>query len=182
MITTLLIVFLANIVSNALGTLKTIFISKKISKPAYIVTFFDSIVFAYGFKTVANEDSFLFILVFSAGKVIGAFLGDYLDNKIALGSVELSFFLEKEKAMKVADILRLMEFKVLTAKCYGEFGEEFFQMNIAAERKETALINEILVKEGINLDSIIIREIRKAKASKEAMQTKGEDGKGILVR
>lgn len=159
MLLTLIIVFCLNVISNTLGTLKTIFIAKKIMKPAYLVIFVDSIVFAYGFKMIATEDSFWLIVSFSAGKVVGAYLADIIDSKMAFGLMEVTIYAKKEKAMEMADALRNIGFSVTTVKGYGMHGHDRFEVNIALKRKEFNLIHEFLKKYGYSNTTMLVREI-----------------------
>lgn len=159
MITTLVIVFLLNVLSNTLGTLKTIFISKRVTKPAYIVTFIDSIVFTYGFKMVASDDSLWLIIAFASGKVVGAILADYIDSKMAFGLLELTIYSGKEKATEIADSLRGLGFSVTTVKGYGINGSERFEVNIAMERKGFPLVREFLKKHGYSNATMVVRDI-----------------------
>lgn len=159
MLITLIIVFCLNVISNTLGTLKTIFIAKKIMKPAYLVIFVDSIVFAYGFKMIATENSFWLIIAFSAGKVVGAYIADVIDSKMAFGLLEVTIYAKKEKALEMADALRNIGFSVTTVKGYGMHGHDRFEVNIALKRKEFELIHEFLKKYGYTNTTMLVREI-----------------------
>lgn len=169
--TTLFIVFLLNVVSNTLGTLKTLFLSKKIMKPAYVVTFVDSIVFAYGFKMVATEDSFWLIIAFSLGKVVGAYIADILDNKLAFGLIEVTLYAKANRAHRLADSLRDLGYSVTTVKGYGFKGHERYEVNLMIKRKELTFIREFLGKNGVEDATLVIREISSV-AGKIAVEKK----------
>lgn len=159
MFITLFIVFLLNVISNTLGTLKTIFISKKVMKPAYLVTFMDSIVFAYGFKMVATEDSLWLILAFSLGKVVGTYLADIIEGKMAFGLLEVTIYAKSDKAINIADSLRALGFSVTTVKGYGMNGVERFEVNITLKRKDFVLVREFLQTHGFTNATMITREV-----------------------
>lgn len=159
MVLTLLIVFILNVLSSTLGSLKTIFIAKKVMKPAYIVIMIDSIIFAYAFKMVATEDSFWIIISYSFGKVVGAYLADYIDDKLAFGLSEVSIYATREKAMFLADSLRDLGFSVTTIKGYGYHGRERFEVNIALKRKELGIVKNFLISQGYDNASWIIKDI-----------------------
>lgn len=159
MVFTLLTVFILNVLSSTLGSLKTIFIAKKVMKPAYIVIMVDSIIFAYAFKMVATEDSFWIIISYSFGKVVGAYLADIIDNKLAFGLCEVSIYATKEKATFMADELRELGFSVTTIKGYGYHGRERFEVNIALKRKELNVVKDFLTLQGYDNASWIVKEI-----------------------
>ena len=79
MIINLIIIFLLNAISNCLGTLKTLFISKQMIKPVYIVVFSDALVFSYAFKLVSDSSDVIYILAFAFGKVFGIYLADIIE-------------------------------------------------------------------------------------------------------
>lgn len=166
-------VFILNVVSNTLGTLKTLFLAKKIMKPAYVVTFIDSIVFAYGFKMVATEDSLWVIVAFSLGKVVGAYLADILDNKMAFGLIEVTLYAKANRAHKLADSLRDLGYSVTTVKGYGFKGSERYEVNLTIKRKELSFIREFLGKNGILDATLVIREVSSV-AGKIAVEKKNQ--------
>lgn len=157
----ILFVFLLNIAASTMGVLNTILISKKIMKPVYAVMFVDAIVFTTGLKMVSNGDSFYFILAFAAGKVIGAFCANQIEDKLALGVLEVNVFAKAEKAFQMADALREMGYGVTTIKGYGPEGTKRFSLDVTIKRKELDLLKEILEKFGYDDATMTIKEIKK---------------------
>lgn len=156
-----LAVFFLNIAASTMGVLNTILISKKIMKPVYFVMFIDAIVFTTGIKLVSNGDSFYFILAFAAGKVIGAFLANKIEDKLALGLLEVTVFAKPDKAFLIADALREMGYGVTTMKGYGQDGNIRFSVEVTIKRKEYDLLKSILEKYGYNDAAMVIKEIKK---------------------
>lgn len=160
LIITGLIVFLLNLISNCLGTLKTIFISKQLGKITYWLVAVDSLLFAVVLKAISSGDSFVTIAAFVAGKVFGAMLADYIEGKLALGLLEVTVFAKEEKAITIADSLRDMGYSVTTFKGYGMEGKERFTINITIARKEMSLLKEILSKYNLNTPNMVIKEVK----------------------
>lgn len=156
----LVVVFLANVISNSLSTLKTLFISKKIMKPVYLIVFLDAIIFISGFKIVTQENSVWFVLAFALGKVIGVYIADLIENKIALGTLEVVIYAKKEKAIKIADTLRNMGYTVTTHVGYGLQGNKRFCVAILIDRKEYFVLKDILKKFGYTEATMFVREIK----------------------
>lgn len=142
------IVFIFNTVSTCLGTLKTIFLSKQIVKPVYITVFLDALIFAYAFKLVAESSGFYYILAFALGRLSGVFLGNFLDDRMAIGLVEVTIYKHIEDGIKLADELRAYGYSVTTEKGYGLQGKERLVLNIILDRKELSELQETLSRDG----------------------------------
>ena len=140
----IVLVFVLNALSTCLGTLKTIFLSKQIIKPVYITVFLDALLFAYAFKLIAGSSGFYYILAFALGRISGVFIGNFLDNRIAMGTVEVTVHKGFNNGIKLADELRSYGYSVTTEKGYGLEGKDRLVLNIILERKELAKLQEIL--------------------------------------
>lgn len=169
----LFLVFILNVVSNCLGTLKTIFISKQIGNITYIITAIDALFFSIVLKAISDGDGILFIFAYCLGKVVGAILADILENKyIALGIYEVTIYSNPTKAIEIADKLRLLGYSVNTCKQYGNNGKERYAIIITIERKELDFLREKLSEFDLNNPTMIVQEIKsiegkiKAKANK----------------
>ena len=108
-----LFILLLNTIGETMKTLRTIFISKKIMRPVYFMIFIDSLIFATGMKLVTQGNGVQFVLAYALGKVIGVWIGDKIEEKIALGLIEVTVFTKKEKAKIIADRIRDLGFSVI---------------------------------------------------------------------
>lgn len=146
--------------SNAIGTLKTIFVSKKYLKPVYITTFLDAIVFGTIMKKITSGEEFYLIIAFAIGKVLGAWLGDFLDNKLALGILEIDIYLNHFEKMKdIADELRDLGYSTETSVSFGYKGKKRYKINVTMLRKEIPILREILAKYEYPDPTMRIKEI-----------------------
>jgi len=155
-----LIIFLINVISNCLGTLKTIFISKNMKSPVYIVTAIDAFVFAFVIKSISNGDDIITIIAFVLGKVVGVYIGQIIDKKLALGILDISIYAKEERAKNLADKLRDIGYSVTTQKGYGYNGNERFIINITIARKEMDFLMKLLEKYGYNKATMIVKEVK----------------------
>lgn len=153
-------IFFLNLISNCLGTLKTIFISKQLGKITYWLVAVDSLLFAVVLKAISSGDNFISILAFVLGKVIGSMLADYIEEKLALGLLEVSIYAKEEKAIEIADFLRSLGYSVTNFKGYGIEGKERFMITITIARKEMSLLKNILKKYNLINPNMIIKEIK----------------------
>lgn len=161
MIWALATLFLLQVISTAINTLKTIFLTKGISKPAYILTFMDAIAFSWGMELITTGDGFLFIIVFALGKTLGTFLGDVVEKKLALGTLEITIMVKPEKAIKIADHLRSLGYSVNTKKVYGINGQEKFDICLFIQRKEFEFLKGTLERLGFKDVSMVITDVNK---------------------
>lgn len=128
----------------------------------YIITFIDAILFASILKVVTEAEGFTFALAYAIGKVLGSFLGDKLDDKLALGIIELKFFMSnKEKAIIIADSLREKGFSVNTQVAYGQSGVKRFEISVTLNKKEKGTLHEILFENGVENPTFIEKDISK---------------------
>ena len=162
MIKNLVILFILTTLSNAIATLKNMFIIKKQSKPAYIATFVDAIVFGTIMKRISDGENVFFILAFAFGKVVGVWLGKIIENKIALGILEIEVFVNKKEAMiNIADELRDLGYSVETTISYGYKGRKRYIIGITALRKELDNVKEVVIANGYKKPTMKIKEIAK---------------------
>lgn len=156
----LLFVFILNVFGSTMKVLNTILISKKIMKPVYIIMFLDAIVFMLGIKLVTEGESFTLILAFAFGKVIGAYFANILEDRLALGILEVAIYSSVVEAKQLADILREMGYGVTTVKGYGFNGKPRFEVNVTIQRKELKLLKNVLKQVGYEEAVMIIRELK----------------------
>jgi uncharacterized protein YebE (UPF0316 family) len=161
MVVNLIIIFLLNAISNCLGTLKTLFISKQMIRPAYFVVFSDALLFSYAFKLVSDSSDMIYILAFAFGKVFGIFLADIIERKMAIGVLEVSVYTRREKGRKIADFLRRQGYSVTTHIGFGMKGKERWIINIIVKRKDFEKLNAVLAgfNENITMSVTEIRSI-----------------------
>ncbi len=138
MILELILIVVVMAVSNSLGTLKTIFVSKKFLRPVYLIVFIDALIFAAVIsKVVTTGDGTYYILAFALGKTIGVFLGSIVENKLAFGVLEVDiFFNNKAKMVNTADELRGKGYSANTLIAYGFNGKKRYVVKATLPRKK----------------------------------------------
>jgi len=153
-------IFIINALSNCLGTLKTIFISRNVKTPVYIVTAIDALVFAFVVKSISNGDNTITILAFVLGKVVGVYIGQVIDKKLGLGILDIYVYAKEEKAKSLADKLRDVGYSITTQKGYGFNGNKRYTVNVTIARKELDFLIELLGKYGFDKATMIIKEVK----------------------
>lgn len=143
-----MIILLLNILGSCLKNLKTVFLSQNAIKPVYITTFIDSIVFFYAFKVTTTSSGITFIIAFALGKLIGVFLGNLIEKKLAYGLLEIDVYKHSEKGKILADALRNHGYSVTTTVGYGVQGVERLMLKIILPRNCFSDLHEILKQDG----------------------------------
>lgn len=161
MILGLVTVFILQVVTTAMNTLRTIFITKGISKPAYILTFIDAILFSWGMKLVVTGEGYLFLIIFAVGKTVGTLLGDIAEKRLALGTLEVTIYAKREKAIKLADQLRDLGYSVNTRKAHGLGGTPRFEVCLIIQRKEYKILKDTLQRLGFSNATMSVRDVNK---------------------
>lgn len=156
----LLIIFILQVVSTATNTLKTIFLTKGITKPAYLMTFVDAIIFVLSMKLALDGEGFIFLIVYAIGKTLGAVLGDVVEKKLALGTLEITISIKKNKGIEIADKLRELGYTVNTREVYGLNGNERYEVWFITKRKEFNFIIDYLDKIGHDNLSMVVAEVK----------------------
>lgn len=143
-----MIILFLNILGSCLKNLKTVFLSQNAIKPVYITTFIDSVVFFYAFKLTTTSSGFAFVFVFAIGKLVGVYLGNQIEKKLAYGLLEVDVYKHKDQGKLLADALRDQGYSVTTTVGYGVKGLERLMLKIILPRNCFSDLHEILKKDG----------------------------------
>ena len=133
-------------ISDTLATLKTIFVSRKFMKPVYFVVFINAVIFILVVsKVVEDEYGFYYALAFAAGKTLGVYFGSLVEERMALGILEINVFSNsQERMIDIADYLRKLGYSVNTHNVYGFNGKRRYVTDIMIRRKWIGQLKQIL--------------------------------------
>lgn len=161
-ILTLLFLFTITSFTNILTTLKTIFLSKKIMNPVYILVFIDAIIFATVLTKITNSNSVHFIIAYAFGRMFGVFIGGKIEERLALGIIEIDLFLNnKNKMIEVAERLRQEGYTVNNFVARGMNGDVRHKIEIVMKRKEFKVLERILDEYGVTNPTLKIKNLSK---------------------
>lgn len=141
-----------NIITSATGVLKTIFTAKGYKKEMSYIIFVDSFLFALILTALNNNpvNGLLFAFVFATSKVIGANIGSVISSKIALGIVDISFYVSSKTKMKIlGDILRKEKYSVNITVKYGAGGVKRYEIQVTTLAKERENVKTIVRNLGV---------------------------------
>lgn len=154
--------FLITSFTNILATLKTILISKKIMNPVYIVVFIDAIIFAATLTKVVGSTGIYFTMAYALGKTFGVFIGGKVEERLALGIIEVDLFLSnQQKMIQVAESLRDEGYTVNNFLARGINGERRYKIEVVLARKEYKNFEMILSEYDVTTPTLKIKDISK---------------------
>ena len=83
-----LLIFLARVSDQTIGTLRLIFIAKGFRKFAPLIGFFESLIWLLAIREILNHlDNYLCFVAYAGGFATGNYVGMLIEEKISIGSV-----------------------------------------------------------------------------------------------
>lgn len=151
---------LITIVSSAVNTLRSMLLARKQVKAGYLATFVDAVLFATIMKKISSGDGLIFALSYALGKTIGAYLGNLMEEKIALGILQVEISLNHfEKMVEIADELRDLGYAVETSSVFGYGGKKRYKINITISRDEINILRQVLNDHGYRNPTLVIKDV-----------------------
>lgn len=158
----LIVLFLITAFTNVLSTLKTILISKKIMNPVYLLVFVDAIIFANIVGKVTSSDGLHFTIAYALGRSAGVFIGNKIEERLALGILEVDLFLNnKSKMIKIAEELRDAGYTVNNYSVSGNNGDKRYKVETVIKRKEFKIFEDIVDDCGVSKPTLKIKNLSK---------------------
>ncbi|MBU5427474.1 hypothetical protein KQI41_13865 [Tissierella pigra] len=154
--------FLITAFTNILATLKTILMSKKIMNPVYLLVFTDAMIFATTVSKVTSSDGIQFTIAYALGRTMGVFIGGKIEDKLALGILEVDLFLnDKNKVTEISRRLRETGYTVNTFLTRGNNDEKRYQVEVVIKRKEFKIFEEIIREFNVINPTLKIKTLNK---------------------
>jgi uncharacterized protein YebE (UPF0316 family) len=152
--------FLITALTNILATLRTILTSKNIMNPVYLLSFADAVIFAATISKVSSSDGLHYTIAYALGKTLGVYIGNKLEEKLALGILEVDVFLNnKDKMIEVAEELRTVGYTVNNFLARGNNGERRYKIEVVIKRKEFKILQGILNDCGVSDPTLKIKSL-----------------------
>ncbi len=161
-IISLLGLFLITSLTNILATLKTMLVSKKIMNPVYLVVFIDAMIFATVVTKVTSSTGFHFTIAYACGRTVGVYIGNKLEERLALGILEVDLFLtNKNKMIRVEEMLRKEGYTVNSFLAKGTDGEKRYKIEVVIKRNEYSIFENIVSQCGVDKPTLKIKNLSK---------------------
>lgn len=152
--------FLITALTNILATLKTILISKKIMNPVYLLAFADAMIFATTISKVSSSDGLQYTIAYALGRTFGVYIGNKLEERLALGILEVDIFLtRKDKMVAVAEELRQEGYTVNNFLARGNNGDRRYKVEVVIKRREFKFLEEVLHHCGVENPTLKVKSL-----------------------
>ncbi|MGE5370845.1 MAG: hypothetical protein ACM3QZ_02545 [Solirubrobacterales bacterium] len=142
------LIFFASLAATSLGTLSTLFLSRQVVKPVYLITFLDALIAASVLRSMSSSRGLYFIVAFALGKTVGVFVGQQLERWFAPGYVELTVYKHPDDGARLADRLRERGYSVTTQIGSGQEGRPRMVLMIFTPRRALPDVKRVLFDEG----------------------------------
>jgi len=117
-----LIIFFARIFDQTIGTIRIIFISKGMKHLAPVLGFFEVLLWLIIMKQIfQNLDNYLYYFAYAAGFGMGSFVGIKIEEKMAMGLVQVRVIPQKDSS-KLVEFLRKAGYRFTTIRGSGAEG------------------------------------------------------------
>lgn len=157
---TLILFFVLRIFSTTLGTTKTILVSNKAKKITYIIVAIDAFVVSKVLKMLVANDWWV-IPVYVLSSVIGTYLGNKLESKIAIGYNEIEIFLPNQDVMFNLQDNLIAEGYSSTAYIGNKSkNKKRYSLKIQIKRKNMKNFREMLLMNNIVNPNMVIKQIK----------------------
>lgn len=158
----LITLFLVTAFTNILATLKTILMSKKIMNPVYLLVFMDAMIFATIVTKINSADGIQFTIAYALGKTVGVFIGGKIEDRLALGILEVDLFLNnRDKVTQISKKLRDTGYTVNNFVVGGNNEDKRYQIEVVIKRKEIKVLEDIIKEYGILNPTMKIKTLSK---------------------
>lgn len=172
-ILTLFILFLVTAFTNILATLKSILLAKNIMNPVYFLVFIDAIIFATVLGKVTNSNGIHFAVAYALGKTLGVLIGGKIEERLALGILEVDVFLSnKTKMIEIAEKLRKEGYTVNNFLARGNNGSRRYKVEVIIRRKEIKVLEEIMEESGVTDPTLKIKSLNKVEGKITVSRTR----------
>jgi uncharacterized protein YebE (UPF0316 family) len=152
--------FIITALTNILATLKSMLLSKKIMNPVYLLAFVDAIIFAAVVNKVTSSQGIKYTLSYALGRTFGVYIGNKIEELIALGILEVDLFLKhKEKMIEIAEKLRNEGYTVNNYIARGINGDRRYKVEVVIKRKEMKILEDIIDQCGVSNPTLKIKNL-----------------------
>lgn len=129
-------------------------------KPSELVTL--PTIFANIVGKVTSSDGLHFTIAYALGRSAGVFIGNKIEERLALGILEVDLFLNnKSKMIKIAEELRDAGYTVNNYSVSGNNGDKRYKVETVIKRKEFKIFEDIVDDCGVSKPTLKIKNLSK---------------------
>ena len=160
-ITSLIVFFFVTVINQEVGTLKSIFMANKAGWLTYITVAIDAVLYSLPVKSL-TEQSYLTIIVFVIGRLVGTWIGNKLESRIAVGIYDIDIYVKDHDRQKALQN-KLIENGFSSTMNIGTISdnEVRWSNNVQLRRKDMSKFYAILDELGIDNPTMLVRQAKK---------------------
>jgi len=148
--------------TNVLATLKTILMSKNIMNPVYLLVFVDAMIFTTILGEVTSSNGLPFTIAYALGRTVGVYVGGKIEDKLALGILEVDIFLnDRKRVIEISKKLREIGYTVNNFEVSGNNEEKRYQIEVIIKRKEFSILEDIIKEFGVINPTLKVKTLNK---------------------
>ena len=156
----MILFFVVTVISQLIGTLKSIFIANKAGYATYITVAIDALLYTVLVKSLTQQ-SILIVILFVIGKLIGTWLGNVIESRIGIGIYDIDLYIKDHNKQKLLQE-HLLESGISSTMNLGTYDDTHVRWsnNIHINRKDMNKLYAILDKLDI-APNMVIRPAKK---------------------
>jgi len=103
-----------------------------------------------------------FTIAYALGRTAGVMIGGMIEDRLALGILEVDLFLNhKDKMMEVAEKLRVEGYTVNNFRVQGNNEDTRYKVEVVIKRKEFHVFQDILDECGVSNPTLKVKNLSK---------------------
>lgn len=144
-LTGMLLIFCLRITDVSMGTVRTIMIMRGMRKWASLIGFVEVTIWVVAISQVmSNLNNIWNVLAYSGGFAAGTLVGMWLEDRLALGNVDVHV-VSAEKGAEIAAKIRKAGYGATELQAHGQSGPVSL-VGIVVPRKETAVVLNLITE------------------------------------
>ena len=157
----LAIFFLITITNQLVAVLKTVFMASKAEFATYITVAIDAVLYSLMVKSL-TEQTYLTVVLFVLGKLIGTYIANKLESRIAIGIYDIDLYVKDHDKQKELQN-KLIEEGFSSTMNLGTITDNYVRWsnNVQLKRKDMNRFYEILEELNIKNPTMVVRQARK---------------------
>ncbi len=99
------LIFLARVLDVSLGTMRIVFVAKELKYLGPLVGFFEVLIWLFAIRAIMqNLNNIACYLAYGAGFAMGAFIGLYIEKRLAIGKAMLRIITQKDSTELISSL------------------------------------------------------------------------------
>ena len=158
-IISLIIFFLITVLNQQVATLRSIFVAHKAGFATYVTVAIEAVLYTLIVKSLA-EQTYLTIILYVVGKLLGTYLANVIEDKLALGIYDVEIYIKDHEKQKLLQD-KLLEKGFSSTMNVGTLSETEVRWwnTVHLKRRDMKTLYEILEELDITRPTMVIKQV-----------------------